>query len=270
MSHRRLLLFVAFVACLVHSESVQAAKDIDRHYPDDATYCPVHLGWRVLDNSPTAPVDRSLVRIEDQLLFTASGLDAVISFVACDNRSFHGIDGAPGIARQIDVVLDDVAVIPRDLYVARQIQNPALDLQHPENPVVSDGCYEYNGFPEMRVGSVANYSGLRPFSWQLPFLDKFEDGAGAGRWMLGNAEIRPDPRPGNAGNHSLFLAERIRSSVPGSPNEDLCSLASIHVTRLVPGSMYLIDFNWRVTGEFDRDDPVMSVFVDANPHVATQ
>jgi hypothetical protein len=200
--------------------------------------------------------------LEEQLVFKAVSTRAVITFVACDNRNFRGVGGEPGTARQIDVLLDDVAVVRKDVYLGHQVINPKLDLTVPGWPTVTDGCYEYNDKPDKRVGSVFDYGAVEPFRPALPFLDRFETGNGS-QWSLGNATIEIDPRPESPENHSLVLARRIRSSSPSDPNEDLCSAASVVVKKLQAEADYVIDFTWRVTGEFERGDPVLSVFIDS-------
>ncbi len=209
------------------------ARRCKRDFPTFSK-CPVHTGE---------------VASSDSLVFTAQRSNATLTFLACDDRFGAPPDGSSSI----DLSIDDLIVVDRAFFNANLIPYPGdrpEDLEAYRVDRSTDACYNNNP----PVAEVFRREAATAPSATMPLYERFE-GSSRG-WTLVNATFGledldpPDDTNNpalNSRSRSLILARSQRDGQPGN----LCSMASVRLSRLVRNREYVIDFTWFAAGFVD-------------------
>jgi hypothetical protein len=259
-----LLVGGALVASLLVALPIVRAvgRSNPRDFPD-STFCPFNLGFQV---DPVTGVVTPTTR-PARLTFTAEKAKAQITLVACDaglTGEKRNPDPLNLDEQGLDISVRNFAVVREDIYLNHQRINPDPNQfscnisQDNDNPFANT------------VGSVFDPSvapAVAVNSKLVPFFDDFGNLATSNlNWKLDGAELVTLP----------FLNDPIDSSPPTTNalvlargftdvSRDLCTSASVKVSRLKPDTFYVVDFRWSVSGIQNPPDVVMLTYVDTNP-----
>lgn len=221
-------------------------------------------GKRDFPTFSKCPVHRGIVDATDPFVFTAASSSATLTFLTCDDRAFGGSEP---YGSRIDVSIDDLIVVDLETYNANRLLYPAEVPVDYRVELEAGACYIGTA-----VTDVFRRNAASPRSPVMPLYERFE-GPPRG-WTLANAcfdlESRDTLFSPESQSRSLILARQLRSTDPDSPcplastedPDNLCSMASVRVNRLVKGRKYVVDFAWFAAGFESEGQDILTLVVD--------